>query len=467
MFSKGMLREYEQWQLTSPFAVPATRLYSLAPIGVGTPTAESLTGYIARLAEAHCVSAGLLYGKEIKALVGKGNIFTFRVTEHRGYSTHTINGHGSPAADFVRVLEMLTGRRDLRFLTVLTWAQVLPGYSLMRRSRAWCDLCFQERLQAKQPVYEPLLWTMRAVKVCPNHRRRLCDVCPHCGCRMGPFDWRSRPGYCSKCEGLLVRVDRAPGPEAPAGDELIWATWAATALGELIAAAPGVVSPPTRDRLAQTITACVDHASSGNASDFARLMHVANPIVGGWQRGRTLPPVELLLNMAFRMGISLLDFLLGTSTGVSSGTYFRSPPVEPERKPRRATIQRGSRVNRADVVRILHAALDESPPPGVTQVMKRFSCSESAVRYHFPELCRELAKKHLRYRMERSAERKVQAAEEVKRLAHSLHGQGIRLTHRHIRPMLTRPDLLNLEEGRAALREVRREFDVCANKSAW
>jgi hypothetical protein len=99
--------------------------------------------------------------------------------------------------------------------------------------------------------------------------------------------------------------------------------------------------------------------------------------------------------------------------------------------------------------------------------MKRFSCSESAVRHHFPELCRELAKKHLRYRMERSAERKVQATEEVKRLAYSLHGQGIRLTHRHIRPMLTRPDLLNLEEGRAALREVRREFDVFANKLAW
>ena len=114
-----VIREYEPWELNSPVLPPTTRLYSLSPIGVGTPMVESLTGYIARLAEAHCVSTGLLYWKEIKALAGKGNIFSFRVTGDGGYSTHTINGHGSPAADFVRVMEVLTGRRDLRYLTLL------------------------------------------------------------------------------------------------------------------------------------------------------------------------------------------------------------------------------------------------------------------------------------------------------------------------------------------------------------
>ena len=100
-----MLRAYDAWD-TSPLVLPRpTRLYSLAPIGVGTPMVESLTGYVVRLAEAHCVSAGLLYWKEIKSLAGKGNIFTFRVTNGNGYSTHTINGLGAPAADFVRVLE--------------------------------------------------------------------------------------------------------------------------------------------------------------------------------------------------------------------------------------------------------------------------------------------------------------------------------------------------------------------------
>jgi len=55
-----MRRAYDAWD-TSPLVLPRpTRLYSLAPIGVGTPMVESLTGYVVRLAEAHCVSAGLL-----------------------------------------------------------------------------------------------------------------------------------------------------------------------------------------------------------------------------------------------------------------------------------------------------------------------------------------------------------------------------------------------------------------------
>src|SRR2546428_11561290 len=109
-----MLRAYDAWD-TSPLVLPRpTRLYSLAPMGVGTPMVESLTGYVVRLAEAHCVAAGLLYWKEIRTLAGKGNIFTFHVTNGNGYSTHTINGRGAPASDFGPVLEMLSSRRNLR-----------------------------------------------------------------------------------------------------------------------------------------------------------------------------------------------------------------------------------------------------------------------------------------------------------------------------------------------------------------
>src|SRR5260370_40255821 len=105
------IREYAPWELSSPVLPPATRLYSLSPIGIGTPMVESLTGYIARLAEAHCVSSGLLYWKEIKALAGKGHIFSFRVTGDRGDSTDTNNGHRSPAADLVSAIEVLARRR--------------------------------------------------------------------------------------------------------------------------------------------------------------------------------------------------------------------------------------------------------------------------------------------------------------------------------------------------------------------
>ena len=191
---------------------------------------ESLTGYVVRLAEAHCVSAGLLYWKEIRSLAGKGNIFTFRVTNGNGYSTHTINSLGAPAADFVRVLEMLTGRHDLRALTLLTWAQVLPRAALLRRARAWCESCVQAWHQAHRPLYEPLLWTLQAVTVCPYHQRPLRHVCPHCERPLGPLDWRSRSAYCSRCAHPLVPHAVGPVQTLPR-PELLWATWAPARVG--------------------------------------------------------------------------------------------------------------------------------------------------------------------------------------------------------------------------------------------
>jgi len=221
-----VIEEYEAWNTDTPSLPPATRLYHLPPIGLGTPMVENLTGYIVRLAEAHCVSAGVLYWKEIRALADKGNIFTFRVSKVDGYSTHTINGLGRPATDFVRALETLTGRGDLSSLTLLNWAGVLPRHPLLRRCRAWCESCLYAWREANQLVYEPLLWTLQAVTVCPYHRRILRQACPHCECRIGPMDSRSRRDHCSRCGQTLVPTVASPTSDSRVlpGDELEWAS---------------------------------------------------------------------------------------------------------------------------------------------------------------------------------------------------------------------------------------------------
>jgi len=46
------------------------------------------------------------------------------------------------------------------------------------------------------------------------------------------------------------------------------------------------------------------------------------------------------------------------------------------------------------------------------------------------------------------------------RVATELHVKGIKLTRQYIRPLLSSSDYLNLEEGRTALREVRRTLGL-------
>ena len=62
------LEIYESCDLEKPKFPPRSRLYSLEPVGMGTPHVESLTSYIARLAEAHCVTPRILIEREISLL---------------------------------------------------------------------------------------------------------------------------------------------------------------------------------------------------------------------------------------------------------------------------------------------------------------------------------------------------------------------------------------------------------------
>ena len=60
---------FNSWDCTLPVLPKRSRLYALEPLEIGTPFVESLSGYVARLADAHAVSLGNLVGRELSALV--------------------------------------------------------------------------------------------------------------------------------------------------------------------------------------------------------------------------------------------------------------------------------------------------------------------------------------------------------------------------------------------------------------
>lgn len=452
---------YEKWDITSPDLPPRSRLYPLEPIGVGTPLVESLTGYIARLAEAHCVSTFVLYSKEIDVLTGKGNIFTFRLEENAGYSTHTINGRGVPATDFVRALESLTRRPDLRYLTLLPWAEVLPAQGgLQRRARAWCAQCLSMWQADAKPLYEPLLWTLKPVTLCTLHQQALCFLCPFCKRQNGILDPRMRPGHCSRCGQWLAptTADTLSDNQALTNDELRWKNWTTTVLGEVLASAPRLQSPPERDGIARIINLCVERITDGNASAFARAMEAGRGDVRRWQTSKALPKFPLLLSLSYRLGMSLLDLLSGAPTPLPQKFVRSFPPQFSKEQPTSKKSRRPlCRIKPADV-QILQAALNESPPPSVHQVTKRTNHEKPIIYRHFPEECHAIAQRFADYRKIQAVARRQRAQVEIREAAYQLHARGVKITRKRLRPLLTSSDYTNLEEGRAELRQVREEL---------
>src|SRR5260370_18266404 len=179
-----------------------SHLYHLIPIGLGTPFVESLTSYVTRLAEAHCVSLRDLITHELFPLYGRSYLPS--TTDDLNTSTfskdsQSLNGTSHSTRDFMRVLEQLTLHDNLRFLTMLPWAEVLSCRYLIRRTKACCPFCYQEWLEEGMPIYDPLLWALEVATTCINHNSQLQTCCHHCNRRSTMLATQGRPGRCSHC----------------------------------------------------------------------------------------------------------------------------------------------------------------------------------------------------------------------------------------------------------------------------
>src|SRR5206468_1981057 len=105
------LTAYMTWTVTPKAPSPHSRLYHLAPIGVGTPDVEGVSSYTARLAAAHGVPVRTLVTREVIPLLGRrhlahpvnNSLSSFWVT-----GSPSLQGGGTLARDWVQVLETLT-----------------------------------------------------------------------------------------------------------------------------------------------------------------------------------------------------------------------------------------------------------------------------------------------------------------------------------------------------------------------
>ncbi|MBU0493747.1 MAG: TniQ family protein, partial [Chloroflexi bacterium] len=293
---------YELWDLTRPVIPARSRLYHLAPVSVGTPLVESLTSYIVRLAEAHCVRPRTLVTRELVPLLGRPHLAKpgdNSISAFWSKDARALNGTRTLARDWVQALETLTRRTDLRFLTLLTWADVLPTSGLLRPTRAWCPACYEEWRTGGQVVYEPLLWTLQVVAICSRHQRWLCLQCPDCQQPLPLLTSRSRPGCCPRCEAWLgssPAVTPTDSVELPE-DEWRWQTWVVDTVGELLAAAPHLMDLPRRESIAAAMTVYVEQAAGGNMNALARELRISLSAVSTWKLTRSVPQLQRLLQV--------------------------------------------------------------------------------------------------------------------------------------------------------------------------
>lgn len=261
---------YGSWNLNLPPIPKRSRLYFLEPIAIGTAYVEGLVSYICRLAEAHCVSPGVLIKQEILPSFRKiYTVSTQGIHQVHNNGDNTLvsflskptytknpNEYGFLAFQYIEGLKPLVLKENLQSSTTPPWIDKALDTSVkwVRDIRAWCPKCFQEKLDAKQLVYEPLLWSIAAVTVCPHHHQPLQSRCPHCKKIQRPLTGKMQVARCSQCLAWLNEpVQTFSEAELSICAELEWHLWVAQQVMKVLEITPELPRMETKESIVQVL----------------------------------------------------------------------------------------------------------------------------------------------------------------------------------------------------------------------
>ncbi|MEW6495564.1 MAG: TniQ family protein [Cyanobacteriota bacterium] len=309
----------EMWDLQKPAIPLRSRLYHLEPIGIGTPYTESLSSYLCRLAQEHCVTSQKLVMGEIAPQMMRQD-YDLALTK-KNVSTLFSNSDAKPAINgmrektqfLVQALKELTQRKDLSFLSLLTWKGVINEQGLFRQYRAWCPQCNEQWRQEREVIYEPLLWSFKEVDVCLHHNCRLVDECPHCSSRLPVIANSLQLGFCSRCKGWLgSQPDEKQDFKT---DDLEGNQYTIRNIGNLIAVAPQLGYQPTLENLTrklQLILFCFEQAVNQDLTQFIKLGKLMEQlkIALGQHYDKPFHLISLVIPICHQANISISQLFL-------------------------------------------------------------------------------------------------------------------------------------------------------------
>ncbi|MGK7933191.1 MAG: TniQ family protein [Microcystaceae cyanobacterium] len=450
MMSVEDLTIYEGWDLKKPEIPPRSRLFSLKPIGIGTSYVESLTSYLIRLSELHCLSVRNLIAHVIVPIVPK-SYHTTNLFCMRNY-TGAVNGTGELAQDLVQALEKLTYRPNLTHLTLLNWQSILTHRKLLRKTKAWCPHCYEEWRLGHQTVYDPLIWHFKSISICLHHQRALQTVCPHCHQKIPLLSSLSRAGYCSKCSqwlGISSNTNKIkPSDLSKAHYQIV---------GDFLASTPYLSHQVNRETIAQSFEYYCSQMTQGNIAAMSRFLKIPKNKVWMWQQGQVLPQFEVLLNICHQLQVSLVDFLqrkplnpvLQQDNFVLSNLLHSSPPKSSDKT-----------FNPDSIRQRLEAFLNDktATPIPMTEMAKRLGHNKRVIHRHFPELCRSISARYLKYKQELRSQRIATACEQVQQVVQQIHAEGKYPTEALVSQFLEKPGIFRDREVREAFHQARRSL---------
>lgn len=406
-------------QATTP---PRSQLNSLLPINAKDGQGESLSSYLARLASSHSVSPNEL-ARYITQQQGQALSQEFEIS-HRN-----ISGIDDAAEHWSQWLTEMTGQSDLDLLTLLPLRGLVANRSLTKKGHRYCPCCLEQDKQHGVAPHFRLLWSMRAVNVCPVHQTTLISGCRHCGKPVQLLCGRAGlVGWCSHCGHFLgskhdlpAKVDSAELKQSSQIEALLATSQTAIEMGkaELL--------------LAINDLAC--RLDQGKMSQLARRIGYAKSTVFGWLDRPIKPEFSALLDICRAVGVDLVRLVTNQLHNWVAPDNVDQLTLPLTSGPAPRTIDWKGMEERLKPYLLLDEALN------VTEIGRQLDVSERSLYCRLPHLARALGERYKWQQANKARARQLLAVSQLKAVRQELLAQGKELHLRELDPQWKRQHL--------------------------
>ncbi|OPD43728.1 hypothetical protein BVG00_21560 [Bacillus cereus] len=404
-------------------------LYSMHPKEIKTWSSESLISYIIRLSKEHNIMVGTLISKLVAPLLNNNYVLNSSINGgNRFYDgVKSLNGFDKNAEEFIRVLELLTGRIDIKSTTLLEIKGLISPRGLLRNNLAWCSVCLEE--WGTDAVYYPLIWFFKDMKICVKHNCKLQDICSSCSTYVPILHRKSLIGYCPYCCNWL-------GTSKTKELECDKALFQAQELSTLLANRALLARKYSEKSISDVFLGLINNYTNGNSAEFARFVNISKVTLWDWVYGGRLPSLGKILDICYRINIPLIQFLIGSP----KLDYKLNKKVEQKRA---GEILKRRKINQHELQKRLEDFLLKRKELSLLKVSKILGYDRRVLTSNFPEICKLIVNQHKEYCIQQKHNRNLKLIGDVDKAITYLQENEVYPSRREVEKFLNKPGLLH------------------------
>lgn len=305
------------------------------------------------------------------------------------YREYLMNGFSVLSLELIQNIELLTGREDIQYTTMINWSGIF-NKNVVYHKRRWCPLCLESFQKDLGIVYEPLIWSISDIKICDIHQITLKEYCPSCGEKLAYIHSNLVVGYCQHCFQWLGESGSYDNKISLKGQNFILENYK-----ELLEVAPALYSFPNRDYIGDFLNKLREQLEFDSIRQFSIFLGVNYSGLYYWLNKERSPDPEKLLHLAQKLGCTIYEIIS------NEDLYLK---VEVDDFVRERQVSRKSVKEIENYLR--EAAYTNSVPKSLKKVCKEGGFSRTVAQQNYPYLTQLIMDNSALYRKNSFTQRK-------------------------------------------------------------